>query len=94
VVANILTGSISIRADTVHSALDLVAAFVTFLGVRILGRAAYEQHSFGHGKAENITSIIVAGLIFAVACSIIYGVVSRLLAGTTLELIGVGIYAT
>jgi len=94
VVASILTGSISIRADAVHSALDLIAAVVTFLGVRISGRAADEQHPFGHGKAENITSIVVAGLIFAAAGSIIYGAVSRLITGATLELIGIGIYIT
>jgi cation diffusion facilitator family transporter len=94
VVASILTGSISIRADLVHSALDLIAAFVTFLGVKISGRAADEQHPFGHGKTENITSIIVAGLIFIAAGSITYTAVSRLITGATLGLIGIGIYIT
>jgi cation diffusion facilitator family transporter len=94
VVASILTGSISIRADLIHSVLDLIAAFITFLGVRISGRAADEQHPFGHGKTENITSIVVAGLIFAAAGSIAYTAVSRLITGATLELIGIGIYIT
>ncbi len=94
VVASILTGSISIRADAVHSALDLIAAVIAFFGVRISGRAADERHPFGHGKAENVSSMVVAGLIFAAAGIIAYAAVRRLLVGATLELIGIGIYVT
>ena len=94
VVASILTGSISIRADAVHSALDLVAAIATFIGVRISGKPADEQHPFGHGKAENISSTVVAGLIFTAAGIIIYTAVRRLIVGAPLELIGIGIYIT
>jgi len=94
VVASILTGSISIRADAVHSALDLVAAVTTFIGVRISGRPADEQHPFGHGKAENVSSIVVAGLIFAAAGIIVYTAVKRLIVGVPLELIEIGIYVT
>ena len=94
VVASIITGSISIRADAVHSALDLIAAVITFLGVRISGRAADEQHPFGHGKVENITSIVVAGLIFTAAGVIAYTAVRRLIVGATIEFIAIGIYVT
>ena len=94
VVASILTGSISIRADAVHSALDLIAAVTTFIGVRISGRPADERHPFGHGKAENVSSIVVAGLIFTAAGIIIYSAVRRLIVGAPLELIGIGIYVT
>ena len=94
VVASILTGSISIRADTVHSALDLIAAVTTFIGVRVSGKPADEEHPFGHGKAENVSSIVVAGLIFTAAGIIIYSAISRLISGAPLELIGIGIYIT
>ena len=94
VVASILTGSISIRADAVHSVLDLIAAITTFIGVRISGKPADERHPFGHGKAENVSSIVVAGLIFTAAGIIIYSAVRRLIVGAPLELIGIGIYVT
>ncbi len=94
VVASILTGSISIRADAVHSALDLIAAITTFISVRISGKPADERHPFGHGKAENVSSIVVAGLIFTAAGIIIYSAVRRLIVGAPLELIGIGIYVT
>jgi len=94
VVASILTGSISIRADAVHSALDLIAAVTTFIGIKISGRPADERHPFGHGKAENISSTVVAGLIFAAAGIIIYTAVRRLIVEAPLESIGIGIYIT
>jgi len=94
VVASILTGSISIRADAVHSALDFIAAVTTFIGIRISSRPADERHPFGHGKAENISSIVVAGLIFAAAGIIAYTAIKRLVVEAPLELIGIGIYVT
>ena len=94
VVVAAITGSISIRADAVHSALDLVAAITTFIGVRISGRPADRQHPFGHGKAENISSTIVAGLILTAAGIIIYTAIQRFITGAPIESIGIGIYIT
>ena len=94
VVASILTGSISILADAFHSALDLIAAVIALFGVRISDRPPDEQHPFGHGKAENVSSIVVAGLVLTAAGIIAYTAVQRLIAGATLELIGLGIYVT
>ncbi|MFC1983483.1 cation diffusion facilitator family transporter [Chloroflexota bacterium] len=94
VVASFITGSISIRADAVHSSLDLIAAVTTFIGVRISGRPADERHPFGHGKAENISSTVVAVLIFAAGGIIVYTAVKRLIVGAPLESIGIGIYVT
>lgn len=94
VVASILTGSISIRADAVHSMLDLIAVIVAFIGIRISDRPADRRHPYGHGKAENISSVLVAGLIFIAAGTIVYEAIKRLIAGAALELIGVGIGVT
>src|SRR5512136_2255017 len=51
-VVGILTGSLGILSEAAHSALDLVAAVVTLLAVRISGRPADEKHHYGHGKIE------------------------------------------
>ncbi len=94
IIASIITGSISIRADAIHSALDLVAAVVAFIGIRISDKPADGRHPYGHGKAENISGVLVAGLIFFAAGTIIYEAIKRLISGATLELIGVGIFVT
>lgn len=93
VVVSILTGSVSIRADAIHSVLDLAGAVVAFIGIRISSKPADKQHPFGHGKAENVSGIVVAGLIFVAAGGIAYQAVKRLITGATLELVEVGIYA-
>ena len=94
VIASIITGSIGIRADAVHSTLDLVAAVIAFIGIKVSAKPADERHPYGHGKAENISAVLVAGLIFIAAGTIVYEAVKRLIVGVTLELIPVGIYVT
>ena len=94
VVASILTGSISIRADAIHSVIDLLGVIVGYIGVRISDKPPDEQHTFGHGKAENIASFIIAVLIFIAAGTIFYEAIRRIIVGRPIELITVGIYVT
>jgi len=94
VVASIVTGSISIRADAIHSVIDLVGAIVGFIGIKIAGKPPDRQHPFGHGKAENVAGVVIAALIFIAAGTIAYQAITRLISGTTLELVTVGIYVT
>jgi cation diffusion facilitator family transporter len=94
-VAGFLTGSISLIAEAIHSMIDLVAAVIAFICVRISDKPADTQHPFGHGKAENVSGVVEAVLIFIAAGIIIYEAVQRLLTGKVLELIqtGIGIMA-
>jgi cation diffusion facilitator family transporter len=94
VVASIVTGSISIRADAIHSAIDLVGAIVGFIGIKIAGKPPDRKHPFGHGKAENVAGVVIAALIFIAGGIIAYQAISRLISGATLELVTVGIYVT
>jgi cation diffusion facilitator family transporter len=94
VVASIITGSISIRADAVHSLIDLFGVAVGYIGVKISDKPADEQHPFGHGKAENIAGVVIAALIFIAAGIIAYQAITRLINGATVELVTVGIYVT
>jgi len=93
-VASIITGSIGIMADAVHSVIDLSGAVIGFIGIRIADKPPDERHAFGHGKAENIAGVIIAGLIFIAAGTIVYEAVKRLMVGGTVELVTVGIYVT
>jgi cation diffusion facilitator family transporter len=94
VVASILTGSIAIRADAVHSAIDLSAVVIGYIGIRISSKPPDERHAFGHGKAENIASAVIGSLIFVAAGIIFYQAVKRLTVGAAVELLTVGIYVT
>lgn len=74
----LLSGSLGILAEAAHSGLDLVAAFVTYLAVRLSDRPADESHPYGHGKIENFSALVETGLLVVTCAWIIYEAVRRL----------------
>ncbi len=91
VAAGILSGSISIIAEAIHSGIDLVAAVIAFFSLRLAGRPADREHPFGHGKIENVSGTIEAALIFVAAAFIGYEAVGRIIEGEDLEYLSLGI---
>lgn len=79
----IVTGSLGILSEALHSALDLVAAVITYFSVRISDRPADEDHNFGHGKVENLSAFIETILLLVTCVWIIYEGITRLLSGDT-----------
>jgi len=90
-IVGILIGSVSVLSEAIHSGMDLVAALIAFFAVRIAGRAADEDHPFGHTKVENISAAIEALLIFAAAVWIISEAVQRLINPRPIETVGWGV---
>lgn len=66
----LLSGSKALLADALHSASDIVSSIVILFAVRIADKPPDEEHPYGHGKAENIGSIIVALLLIVVGIEI------------------------
>ena len=52
----IRTSSLGVLSEALHSGLDLVAAIITFLSVRVSDQPADERHPYGHGKFENFSA--------------------------------------
>jgi cation diffusion facilitator family transporter len=77
-VVGLITGSLGILAEAAHSLLDLVAAVITFLAVRVSGKPADREHPYGHGKVENFSALIETGLLFATCAWIVYESVRRI----------------
>jgi cation diffusion facilitator family transporter len=73
-----LTGSLGILAEAAHSALDLGAAAVTLLAVKLSGRPADRDHTYGHGKIENLSALIETLLLLATCVWIIKEAFERL----------------
>lgn len=78
-VVGIITGSLGILAEAAHSGLDLVAALVTLLAVRVSGRPADREHPYGHGKVENLSALFETLLLLITCVWIIYEALQRLL---------------
>jgi cation diffusion facilitator family transporter len=77
-VVGILTGSLGILAEAIHSGLDLVAALVTFFAVRISDKPPDEGHQYGHGKVENLSALIETVLLLVTCVWIVYEAIQRL----------------
>ena len=78
IIVGIATGSLGILAEAAHSGLDLIAAMMTFLAVRISGKPADQNHLYGHGKVENLSALFETFLLLITCLWIIYEAFHRL----------------
>jgi len=72
------TGSLGVLSEALHSGLDLIAAIITFLSIRMSDQPADERHPYGHGKFENFSAFVETGLLALTALYIIYEAFGRL----------------
>jgi cation diffusion facilitator family transporter len=89
-VVGIITGSVSILSEAIHSSMDLIAAVIAYFSVKVSDNPPDSRHPYGHGKAENISGVIEALLIFVAAIWIIIEAVKKLKGEIVLESIGIG----
>jgi cation diffusion facilitator family transporter len=90
-VVGLISGSISIISEALHSASDLAAAVIAFYSVRMAAVPADERHHYGHEKVENVSGAVEALLIFAAAALIIFEGVQKLAHGVHLDHIWLGV---
>jgi cation diffusion facilitator family transporter len=83
IVVGLLTGSLGILAEAAHSALDLVAALMTWFAVRISGKPPDRDHPYGHGKVENLSALLETLLLLATCIWVVYSALARLIHGRT-----------
>jgi cation diffusion facilitator family transporter len=74
----IISGSVSIISEAIHSSMDLLAAIIAFFSVSVSDNPPDSRHPYGHGKVENISGVIEALLIFVAAIWIIIEAVRKL----------------
>jgi cation diffusion facilitator family transporter len=74
-------GSIAIISEAVHSGIDLIAAVIAYVSVKKGSEPPDAEHTFGHGKFEDMSGFFEALLIFAAAVLIMYEAVMKLIHG-------------
>jgi cation diffusion facilitator family transporter len=77
-IVGVYTGSLGILSEAAHSGLDLIAAIITFMSVRVSDKPADADHQFGHGKVENFSAFIETGLLLLTCVWIVYEAGKRL----------------
>ncbi len=85
-IVGIVTGSLGILSEALHSGLDLVAAVITYFSVRVSDKPADKDHNYGHGKVENLSAFIETILLLITCFWIIYEAIHRIVSGKGLEL--------
>jgi cation diffusion facilitator family transporter len=78
-IAGVLTGSIGIISEAIHSGVDLAASVIAYYSIKMASLPADEDHKFGHGKYEDVSGLAEAILIFVVAFLIIQESMHKLL---------------
>jgi cation diffusion facilitator family transporter len=76
--AGMVSGSVSIISEAIHSSMDLVAAIIAYFSVKVSDNPPDSRHPYGHGKFENISGVIESILIFIAAIWIIVEAVKKL----------------
>lgn len=89
--AGIVTGSVSVLSEAVHSATDLVASIVAFVAVRGSVSPPDEAHNYGHGRFENLAGVFEGVILLGVGGWVIFGAIDNIVNGAELELLGLGI---
>jgi cation diffusion facilitator family transporter len=80
---SIWTGSLSVLSEALHSGLDLVAAVITCLSLRVSDKPADADHPYGHAKFESFSAFVETGLLLLTAVYIIVEAFLRLIHGNS-----------
>jgi cation diffusion facilitator family transporter len=86
-----LTGSVGLLSDALESGVNLAAAVMTLVMVSVAARPPDDEHAFGYGKAEYVSSGAEGALIIVAAAGIAWTAVNRLLHPAPVEQIGLGL---
>src|ERR1700746_1422564 len=80
---HVIPGSFGFLSEALHSILDLLAAVITFLSVRVADKPADADHLYGHGKVESFSAFVETALLIFTAVYIIWEAIHRLLFHST-----------
>lgn len=84
-IAGIVSGSIGIISEAIHSGSDLLASLITFFSVSESSKPADNDHQFGHGKYEDFASLLEGILIILAALYIIYEALKKIIFSLQIE---------
>lgn len=89
-IAGLISGSVSIISEAIHSGMDLLAAVIAFFSVKTSDNPPDKEHPYGHGKVENISGVIEAVLIFVAAGWIIFEAIQKIIAPKPIDNLEIG----
>lgn len=92
--AYFITGSVGLLSDAAESIVNLVAAIVALVALRVAAQPHDAEHHFGHSKAEYFSAAVEGLMIFVAAIFIIWTALGRLLHPVAIENVGLGLFVS
>lgn len=89
--AGLMTHSMAIMASALDSTLDMMMSALNFFAFRVASKPPDEEHAYGHGKVESLASLFQSLFIGASGSFVIVEAVKRLIQGSYVSEIGLGI---
>jgi cation diffusion facilitator family transporter len=84
-IVGIISGSLSIISEAIHSLSDFIASIITYFSVVKSSEPADDDHPYGHGKYEDMAGFIEGLLIISAAIFIIFKATKKIVLGIPLE---------
>jgi len=78
IIAFIISNSLVVLADTFHSIFDIIAGIIAIYALKTARKPPDEEHTYGHGKAENLGALYEATSLILVCILIFYEAINRL----------------
>lgn len=92
VIVGIVTGSVGILSEAVHSGIDLLASGIAWWSVRKSNKPPDAEHTYGYGKVETFSAFIEALFIVGAALWILWEAIWKILEPSPLEALSWGIW--
>lgn len=86
-----ITGSVGLLSDAAESLVNLVAAIIALVALKVSIRPPDKNHHFGHSKAEYFSAGAEGMMIFIAAAVIMYTAVQRFIHPRPIEDVGIGL---
>lgn len=80
-IAGVVAHSGAMVADAVHSASDVFGSFLVIIGANVSGKAADQNHPYGHDRMECVISIVLANILLLVGLGIGISGLEKVIAG-------------
>src|SRR6476620_7702391 len=90
-VAYLVTGSVGLLSDAAESVVNLIAAIIALVALKVAARPADASHNYGHGKAEYFSGGLEGLMMFVAAGVILVSAVRRFIQPVPLDSVGLGL---
>ena len=75
----LLSGSIAIVMDAINNLSDALSSIITIVGMKLAAKPADKEHPYGHGRAEYLSAVVIAGIVLAAGVSSFVEAIKKIL---------------